>query len=218
MDVAKLPSERTVQPSSSDIQGAFDRLRKRIEIDGAGCWIWQGAVSKDGYGQLKVVGTKNMSTHRVSYLAVNGEIPRGKVIRHKCDVRKCCNPAHLVVGDHEDNSQDIIDRGRHQHRRSLTDEEVRTAREMWGAGATKRQVAEALKCNWYVASAAIDAIQGEKRAGRPKGSRNHRVKVTEDMKAQMRVLYATGEHSQQALAEQFGCDQTYVSLIVRGKK
>jgi hypothetical protein len=206
-----------VQHLPEDIQGAFDRLRRRIVVDGNGCWIWQGTVSKDHYGHIKV-GQKSVTTHRVSYLAVNGEVPRGKVIRHTCDVRQCCNPAHLVVGDHEDNTQDAVDRGRNRARRVLTADEVQKARDMWAGGATKRQVAEALKCHWYAASAAIDAIQGEKRVGRPKGSRNHVVKVTEEMKAQIRQLYATGKHSQQSLAEQFGCDQTYVSLIVRGKK
>ena len=207
-----------MQLSQSEIQSAFDRLRKRIEVNERGCWIWLGALSRDNYGQIKVAGAKNLTTHRLSYLAVKGEVPRGKVIRHTCDVRQCCNPAHLVIGDHEDNTQDIVDRGRHRARRTLTEEEVRRAREMWAGGATKRQVAEDLKCNWYAASAAIDAIQGEKRAGRPKGSRNHRVKVTEEMKAQIRQLYASGKHSQQELADRFGCDQTYVSLIVRGKK
>lgn len=206
-----------MQPSADDIQNAFDRLRKRIEVNERGCWIWLGAVLKDHYGHIKA-GPRSVTTHRVSYLAVNGPIPRGKVIRHTCDERRCCNPAHLVVGDHEDNTQDIIDRQRNRSRRKLTEEEVKLAREMWTAGATKRQVAERLKCNWYAASAAIDAIQAKKRMGRPKGSRNHRVRVTEEMKAQMRELYATGKHTQQMLAEQFGCDQTYVSLIVRGMK
>jgi hypothetical protein len=207
-----------MQPSSSDIQGAFDRVRRRIVVNERGCWIWQGAISADSYGQIKVVGTKNMSTHRVCFLAVNGEIPRGKVIRHTCDERKCCNPAHLVIGDHEDNTQDIVDRKRHNSRRVLTAEEVQSAREMWTAGATKRAIAEALRCNWYAASAAVDEIQGEKRSGRPKGSRNAHVRVTEDMKAEIRQLYATGKHSQMELSKRFGCHHTYVSLIVRGKK
>jgi transcriptional regulator with XRE-family HTH domain len=34
----------------------------------------------------------------------------------------------------------------------------------------------------------------------------------------MRALYETGQFTQQQLAERFGCDQTYVSLIVRGQK
>lgn len=202
-----------------DLISAFERLKTRIEVDGNGCWIWQGALSRDMYGAIKV-GEKAMSTHRLAYRVVNGEIPRGKVIRHRCDVRQCCNPEHLVVGDHEDNTQDTVDRGRTKARRVLSAEELAVVVTMRSAGSTKRQIAEALKCAWQVASDAIDAteIDAPKRSGRPKGSRNLRVRVTEEAKAEMCALYATGLHTQTSLAERFGCDQTYVSLIVRGLK
>jgi Arc/MetJ-type ribon-helix-helix transcriptional regulator len=178
-----------------------------------------GGINGDSYGYIRIADGKNLSTHRLSYLAVKGEIPRGKVVRHTCDVRQCCNPDHLVIGDHEDNTQDIVDRKRHGRRRSLDEAEREAVRQMWEGGATKRAIAETLKCNWYTVSNAIDAIDNApKRRGRPAGSRNLHVKVTEDMKAEMRQLYATGKYSQQELAERFGCDQTYVSLIVRGKK
>jgi hypothetical protein len=123
------------------------------------------------------------------------------------------------VGDHEDNNADILERGRQTARRVLTAEEIALAATMWRAGSTKRQVAEALQCNWYAASAAIDLIDAAPRKpGRPKGSRNLRPKVSDDQRAQMRALYETGQFTQQQLAERFGCDQTYVSLIVRGQK
>lgn len=200
------------------IQRAFDRIRQRVEINERGCWLWLGARTVYGYGQLKVDG-RTISTHRVAYLAVNGEIPRGKVIRHTCDESSCCNPSHLIVGDHEDNVQDIVDRGRHKTRRSLTPEEIQRVREMRDTGASKRDIATALRCNWYAVSRAIDSLEpGRKSKGRPRGSRNAFVRVTEEMKAEMRALYLTGKHTQQQLAEKFDCDQTYVSLIVRGKK
>jgi len=200
------------------IASAFERLKKRVEIDGNGCWNWQGTVSKDMYGAIRV-GEKTLRTHRVSYMAVRGAIPRGKVIRHVCDNRRCCNPDHLLVGDHEDNTADILERNRHgTARRVLTADEVALAVSMWRGGSTKRQVAEALRCNWYIASAAIDSASGERRGpGRPKGSRNLHSRVSGADKQRIRELYATGQFTQQQLAEQFGCDQTYVSLIVRGR-
>lgn len=42
-------------------------------------------------------------------------------------------------------------------------------------------------------------------------------RVTDAMKAEIKTAYAKGQHTQQQLAERFGCDQTYVPLIVRGK-
>jgi len=200
------------------LQAAFERIKAKVEIDERGCWVWLGTISRESYGSIRV-GSKVMSTHRAAYRAVKGEIPRGKVIRHVCDNRRCCNPDHLVTGDHEDNTQDIIDRGRARARRVLTPDELSIVATMWAAKSTKRQIAEALKCNWYAVSNAIDQMDAgrTRKPGRPQGSRNLRVRVTEEAKQQIRNLYQSGQFTQQMLAERFGCDQTYVSLIVRGK-
>jgi transposase-like protein len=200
------------------LQRAFDRIRQRIDVDANGCWNWRGSLDSSSYGSIRV-DDKVWRTHRVTYTVIHGVIPRGKVVRHKCDNAQCCNPMHLEIGDHEDNTQDIVDRKRHE-RRGVTPEEREQIVAMRRAGATKRQIATETRRNWYVVSRVLDEtgvdVIGKK--GRPRGSRNAHVRVTEEMKAKMRQIYATGKHSQQDLAEQFGCDQTYVSLIVRGKK
>lgn len=197
------------------VQSAFDRLRERINVNASGCWIWQGSTTKGGYGQIKV-GKTVRSTHRLAYEATKGAIPRGKVIRHTCDVASCCNPAHLIVGDHEDNTQDIVERSAQKRRRVLHADEIAKALEMRSHGATKREVAEALACNWYTVSRALDeASPVPPRVGRPKGSRNTVTRISEEAKQEIRKLYATGKYTQSALAAQFGCDQTYVSLICK---
>ena len=61
-----------------------------------GCWLWEGAVSSDGYGSISVSG-KSAWAHRVSYTVFRGEIPTGLTIDHICRVRCCVNPAHLRV-------------------------------------------------------------------------------------------------------------------------
>lgn len=206
---------------NDDIQNAFARIKQRIEVQPNGCWKWLGTVSKDMYGHIRV-GEKVMATHRVAYMAVHGAIPRGKVMRHQCDNRMCCNPDHVIPGDHEDNTQDIVDRNRQAARRVLTAEELAQVSKLRAEGKSKRQIAEALSCNWYTVSAAIDSLGidgGTKRKpGRPKGSSNAFNRITDAHKSEMRDLYATGQFTQQQLAERFGCDQTYVSLIVRGVK
>lgn len=200
-----------------DLKKAFERIKGRIEIDEGGCWNWRGSHSNDMYGTIRV-GEKVWRTHRVTYTVANGPIPRGKVVRHACDNTRCCNPAHLLIGDHEDNAQDQKDRDRHA-RRVLTPEERARIVDMRCSGSSKRDIAVAVQCNWHAVSKVIDELGIDvKRRGRPKGSRNTVTRVTDADKTQIRDLYASGEHTQQQLAERFGCDQTYISLIVRGKK
>ena len=46
------------------------------------------------------------------YEAYCEPLAKGEVVRHTCDNRACCNPAHLVKGFQIDNVRDCIDRGR----------------------------------------------------------------------------------------------------------
>lgn len=51
--------------------------------------------------------------HRVSWILNNGRnIPKGKLVLHKCDVRSCVRPSHLFIGTHLENNRDTIKKGR----------------------------------------------------------------------------------------------------------
>ena len=79
------------------------------------CWEWMGTTYRGNYGHFrrKIDGIWKMyKAHRYSYEYFNGPIPNGLIIRHSCDNPKCVNPAHLLVGTHKENSQDMIKRGR----------------------------------------------------------------------------------------------------------
>lgn len=88
-------------------------LFSRIKIDTVtSCWLWQGSVDSKGYGLTIHDGKKNQKVHRVVYALSVGKIPTDKLVLHRCDVRNCCNPFHLFTGTVQDNTDDMVLKGR----------------------------------------------------------------------------------------------------------
>jgi len=75
------------------------------------CWPWVGYRLPSGYGRIWW-DKRQTAAHRLAYRIAVGPIPDGLLIRHKCDNRACCNPAHLEPGTHADNTNDALVRGR----------------------------------------------------------------------------------------------------------
>lgn len=78
------------------------------------CWEWTAFRSKKGYGRLQSIDSNGGSSaaHRFSYELHNGPIPDGLIVMHKCDNPPCCNPSHLQVGTHKENTHDMMRKGR----------------------------------------------------------------------------------------------------------
>lgn len=108
-----------------------------------GCWnVTNGTDNGDGYMYISVYDktvvlgktktrSKRVAAHRVSYMAFNGEIPKGKCIIHSCDNRSCVNPDHLSIGTKKQNTQDMIKKDRcnrwedrNGKRQKLTEQQV----------------------------------------------------------------------------------------------
>jgi hypothetical protein len=75
------------------------------------CWLWTGGKHRAGYGSISH-GSVRDTAHHYAYVITHGPVPKGLVIRHRCHVRACCNPDHLILGTVADNNMDIITSGR----------------------------------------------------------------------------------------------------------
>lgn len=73
-----------------------ERLWARVDKnpDGSGCWIWTGALTTNGYGQVRW-GDRTLRAYRLVYELLVGPIPDGLQLDHLCRNRRCVNPAHL---------------------------------------------------------------------------------------------------------------------------
>ena len=116
------------------------------------CWEFTGGVSSSGYGQFRVEGVMRQA-HRVAWALVHGSIEKGDVssdnnLLHHCDNRRCVRPNHVFKGTCQDNSDDMMSKGRLPDRRGashpcakLNDMQVRVIR-MYHPTITQQKLSE----------------------------------------------------------------------------
>ena len=72
-------------------------LMERVTVGRRGCWVWNGALSKEGYGVLRW-GDGQRPAPRLFWESFVGIIPPGhRIVSRKvtgCAGKACCNPAH----------------------------------------------------------------------------------------------------------------------------
>jgi len=109
----------------------LERLWEKVDIRGKNdCWLWTGYTKSHGYGWVKHNGSGYLA-HRVAWSSRSGRMPdfsHGEIICHACDTPLCCNPNHLWVGTHADNTRDMMNKGRNKKLWALTDEQVKEVR------------------------------------------------------------------------------------------
>jgi hypothetical protein len=106
---------------------------------------------------------RNQNLHKVLYEEKFGKLPKGMLVRHKCDNTKCINMRHCIRGTVLDNARDRDSRGRGNPPRGersgtakLTEEQVRL---ILKSPSTTRELAE----KFGVTPLHISAIKSHRR-------------------------------------------------------
>lgn len=82
------------------------------------CREYQGARSWFGYGERHIPRaertskTSRIAVHRWVWQQINGPIPGGLFVLHRCDNPPCFRYDHLYLGTQADNWRDVVTRGR----------------------------------------------------------------------------------------------------------
>jgi len=173
--------------TESDKERFWSRVNKNGPVVREGlspCWIWDEAFRrKNGYGNFCFLYSAFLS-HRVSWALHNGEIPYGLFVCHKCDNHACVNPAHLFLGTHTQNLEDMKAKGR------------------------------SLKGRKKIHSSHLkgDAHPARRIPGWRAGSRNGRSVITEFEIPHIRAMIATGK-SVRKIAEIYGVGDNVIQKI-----
>lgn len=118
------------------------------------CWEWIGPLMEVGYGSFRANNITHYA-HRFSYEYHFEKIPKGKLVCHKCDNRKCVNPDHLFLGSHSDNTNDMLMKNRHQKgvdrkNHKLNPDVVREIRKMRKIGKIYKKIAKSFGVSYSI--------------------------------------------------------------------
>ncbi len=134
----------SVPPSIVLTEKDIARFWSKVE-KGATCWNWGAAIWKsNGYGCF-TIRSLSYRAHRISYEIHFGN-PHGLMVLHTCDNRHCVRPDHLFLGTHQDNMDDMTEKGRaasgKKHRAHLHPDTIRRGSSNGNSRLTEDKVRE----------------------------------------------------------------------------
>jgi hypothetical protein len=113
-----------------------------------GCWLWDGLTFWETGRARATFGKNSFAAARVAYVLFKGPIG-DKWVLHTCDNVLCVNPKHLFLGTAQDNTDDMIAKGRKfltkgttNGQCKLSDAQVRSIRKQHAKGVLQYKLAE----------------------------------------------------------------------------
>jgi len=130
----------------------LERFEQKFDRDPSGCWNWIAAKHERGYGYFYTSSEysprKMDYAHRVALFLYKGIRDDTKVVIHKCDNPSCVNPDHLLLGSNEDNTKDMLLKGRViAAKQRFTAEDQKLAISMRNSGVKVKDIAKHFGCS-----------------------------------------------------------------------
>lgn len=122
------------------------------------CWPWTG-YTEDGYGRVFHQG-RMVGAHELAVTFATGEVRSpGLDTCHSCNNPICCNPKHLRFDTRQGNVDDMMQSGRNNPPRKLSEADVGIIRQRLTAGALQKDLAS----QYGVTNSLISMIKNGKR-------------------------------------------------------
>lgn len=172
-----------------------------------GCALWTGCLFRDGYGRIDI-GCWPRRAHRIAWTIAHGPIPAGLWVLHRCDTPRCVNPAHLFLGTHQDNIDDMVRKGR-QAKGEKSGRRTKPWRTARGLRSGMHTRPERRPC-------------GDRNGRRlhperyPLGEAHPLAVLTDEIVRAIRREYAAGGIGQRALASRYGIGRNTVRNVIKG--
>ncbi len=122
-----------------------DRLWEKVDKSGGpeSCWPYT-TITHDTYGLIYYLTEegkrRTIGTHCAAFFVTHGFLPQDRhiMVLHKCGYKRCCNPAHLYLGDGHDNAMDAIADGVWHGNTKLAEGDAKAIRLLYGILTTEQ--------------------------------------------------------------------------------
>ena len=148
--------ENPFQLTAEELAKIYSRV---IILPDMECHLWDGPVTKKGYGKEWITRLYNYPAriHVALWKHWHGPIEEGLQVRHKCDVNNCVNPLHLLLGTNRDNINDKITRGvTISGRPFIRPIDVYEIRQWWSMGVDRTEIANITGVAYHTVKSVIN--------------------------------------------------------------